>query len=114
MIEKDQTNRLNSDQKVLIKNLFSQGVKHKMKVNLGRQLSSKPSVWTRQLSVTSRAELESQAEEITEEMTEDSEAKKGTSDHITLPQQTMGSFTIVDTANMEFFLLRLMSKSTTI
>ena len=43
MIEKDQTNRLNSDQKVLIKNLFSQGVKHKMKVNIGRQLSSKPS-----------------------------------------------------------------------
>ena len=39
MIEEDQTNRLNADQKVLIKDLFSQGVKHKMKVNLGRQLS---------------------------------------------------------------------------
>ena len=39
MIEEDQTNRLNADQKVLIKDLFSQGVKHKMKVNISRQLS---------------------------------------------------------------------------
>ena len=90
MIEKDETNRLNSDQKVLIKNLFSQGVKHKMKVNLGRQLSSKPSVWTRQLSVTSRAELESQAEEISEETSEDSQVNKGNSDHIALPQGDNG------------------------
>ena len=52
MIEEDQTNRLNADQKVLIKDLFSQGVKHKMKVNLGRQLS-RPSGRARENSLHS-------------------------------------------------------------
>ena len=104
MIEEDQTNRLNADQKVLIKDLFSQGVKHKMKVNISRQLSrpsgkerweaSQPPdvsnipVWTRQLSVTSRADFEtSLAETEAEELAGlESEVKKGNSDHTSSPQ----------------------------
>ena len=132
MIEEDQTNRLNADQKVLIKDLFSQGVKHKMKVNLGRQLSrpsgrertvstristldnssvstqspevSSISVWTKQLSVTSRADFESSLAETEAEESSglESEANKGNSDHKPQPPPsptTPQNFSSVDRAN---------------
>ena len=50
----DESSHFDQNQKNSIKDLFSQGVKHKMKVNFVRSLS------TRQHSVTSRNDLENE------------------------------------------------------
>ena len=54
----DESSHFDQNQKNSIKDLFSQGVKHKMKVNFVRSLST--STKTRHHSVTSRNDLENE------------------------------------------------------